>query len=182
MTTLSSDIPACAEAIIESLVGRYRAQGAPFDDLEDMRQECRIAVWRAMQRFDRERGTDITYYLRAVVSRALKFHGRTHMRRQEHFPAAPEHTDPPWVQEVLDNLLASTMLNRIPRSGEARKLVALILLGFNIEQAAEVLNWTPRQIQVRLRTIREFASWVGIAPARLTATATEPEAFELVLG
>lgn len=137
---------------------RYAAMVSEAE-LEDMRQECRIAVWKALASYDPARGPE-EHYLRVCIANCLKMHCRGDNRRRAALPQVPlEDGDGGWEQDLVDDLAAKEWLRRVP-SAPHRRMLSLLLQGCSGEDLLIETGWTPRQVRQRLRELARLFTWI----------------------
>lgn len=146
--------------------------------LDDIEQEARLRLWRAL---GRDRGIDhpLSYLYRAARSAAFDAVRRVKARREEPLPAAAD--GPAWVarpESLEDGAEQRSLLRRIAAClselpPDRRRAVRLHLEGFTPPEIAHRLGWRePKARSLAYRGLRELrerlAAEVGPAPARRT--------------
>jgi RNA polymerase sigma-70 factor (ECF subfamily) len=118
--------------------------GLDRDDLEDLLQEVRIRLWRALSTAERIEGARALYVHRVVGSAAVDLVRRRRARREEALtdaddPASPARADADADRAELDAALARA-LDALPPS--RRVAVRLHLAGYDRQEIATMLGWT----------------------------------------
>ena len=123
--------------LIHSAARRY---GLTSADLDEVRQEVRLRLWRALERSD-GRDVNASYGYRAASSAAVDLIRRHRLTRT--MVAEPEEI----VGSTTDEALLATRLGEalaaVPES--RRVAVRLHLNGRSLVEVARVLHWTPAQ-------------------------------------
>lgn len=137
------------------------------DDAQDAAQDVFVKVFKAIDRYEADRGSFESWLFSMV--RNLAADRLRHMRRGEAIPPTVLAAPPTTVHERAASLLerldpeggARAMIDALP-DGQRRALVLLFVFDFSTADAADVLGTTPeavRQLQHRgLKTLgRELA-------------------------
>ena len=156
-------------ATVRRAAARY---GLPEDDIEDVLQDVRIRLWRALERRETEREVPASYVYRAAVSAALDFIRRRRARREEGIEARqadllqidPEPERALETSEVLDAIEAA-----VSSLAEPRQLaVRMHLAGYHRLEIAELVGWSEakaRNLLYRgLQDLRVRLAELGIGP------------------
>lgn len=145
------EAPGASEALsarIEALVVEWgqlihaaaRRYGLTRAELDEVRQEVRLRLWRALERSG-GRGMNASYGYRAASSAAVDLIRRHRLTRN--MVAEPEDV----VGSATDEALLATRLHEalatVPES--RRVAVRLHLSGRSLVEVARVLHWTPAQ-------------------------------------
>lgn len=123
------------------------------DEIDDIQQECRIQAWKAYRNYDTNRGPLQNLIVR-VIQLTVKYHLRTSGRRANHFPMALEYDEPLESPDLDSDTIASRIWEVIPEP--LRPVANLLLAGFNNIETAAALGITQRQVNVRIKYIRNI--------------------------
>lgn len=118
-------------------------------ELEDVVQETRIRLWKALGTDDKIRHASASYIARTVMSAAVDFLRRRRARREEALPepqqvqslhfAAPQTADSTIgehdVRAALDRAVSLLVESR-------RAVIRMYLAGYDREEIAELLGWS----------------------------------------
>lgn len=161
--------------------------GQDLHDEEDILQELRLSLWRAVDTWDPDRGVEIDVYADVQTQHAA----REVMRKAAGYPdkrrGAPARraivTD---IEQHLDHASAdqdaavaarATARRLISKMGEGRTQTVAILLfveGLDLEQAARAIYANPRlKVRYRLESEREATSVVSRAVQEIRGMAEE---------
>jgi RNA polymerase sigma-70 factor (ECF subfamily) len=156
--------------------GLARRTGLGADDLDELLQEVRIRLWRALGTPERIREARALYIQRTVASAALDLIRRRRARRElplegdeaQAEPAAPGGADRDVERAEFDEVVARA----IDGLSESRRVVVrLHLTGYDREEIARMLGWTEpktRNLLYRgLADLREALQRAGVTPRGL---------------
>ena len=154
----ASGSPSPADARFEELLSRYGSflrrsvarmlpgvEGVSFEDVE---QEARVELWRALQR-EREISYPASYIYKVAITAALRAIRRAKARRETHLeeeafdslPNAPRLPDPEGLARRHEML--RKMDGALSRLAENRRLaVSLHLRGMTTVEIGEILGWS----------------------------------------
>ena len=175
---------------LDAALGRFadaarhlaRRTGLGGDDLDELLQEVRIRLWRALGTPERIREARALYIQRTVASAALDLIRRRRARRETPLdagdewgaggsppePAAPERADRDADRADFDAIVARAVDELI----ESRRVVVrLHLTGYDREEIARMLGWSEpktRNLLYRgLADLREALERAGVTPRGL---------------
>lgn len=158
------------------LRGAGRRYGLSQSDVDELEQEVRIRLWRALERGEKIEAVAASYVYRTAVSAALDL-----IRRRRARPAEPlveprdsgDRVAVPRVSGPDHQLEREELAERIAQAVEElsnprRVAVRLYLAGYGREEIAELLDWTEpktRNLLYRgLADLRERLAQRGIEP------------------
>jgi len=150
--------------------GLARRVGLAGDDVDDLLQEVRIRLWRALGTPERIREARALYVQRTVASAALDLLRRRRARRKQPLDDADEPTAPHAADRDADRAEFDAAVDRALESlAESRRVVVrLYLTGHGREEIAEMLGWSEpktRNLLYRgLADLREALERAGITP------------------
>jgi RNA polymerase sigma factor (sigma-70 family) len=145
------EAPGASEALsarIEALVGEWgqlihsaaRRYGLTKADLDEVRQEVRLRLWRALERSG-GRDVSASYGYRAAASAAVDLIRRHRLTRN-----MASHPDDVAGSATDEALLASRLRDALAAVPESRRVaVRLHLSGRSLVEVARILHWTPAQ-------------------------------------
>lgn len=155
-TRCAFDLSAALETVLDPFAGRLCAIGARFQlhpaELEELRQEVRLRLWRAIGDGDRIRALAATYLYRTASSSAMDL-----IRRRRSAGKIP--LDAPESLQLLDSgpsahdeleraeLTAhvDVIIGTIPAS--RREVVRLYLAGHRVCEIAARFGWTETRVR-----------------------------------
>lgn len=159
-------------ALVERNRGRVerlcRAYARADADLDDLRSEVWLQLWRSLPSFDGRAGED-TWLYRVALNTAL-LHGRREAGRRRAAEALAHEPRPPAVAGPSPGPEAVERRHRIERLRQAllrldpadRALVTLHLEELSYRQIAEVTGLSESNVGVRLHRIRKrLAGWLA---------------------
>jgi RNA polymerase sigma factor (sigma-70 family) len=148
--------------------------GLGADDLDELLQEVRIRLWRALGTPERIREARALYIQRTVASAALDLIRRRRARREQPLEGdegvIPEPAAPGGADRELDRAEFDAVVARaIEELTESRRVVVrLHLTGYEREEIARMLGWTEpktRNLLYRgLADLREALERAGVTP------------------
>lgn len=152
----------------------HRHNLAP-SELEDVVQDARIRLWKALGTSDRIRQAPASYIYRTTMSAALDFIRRRRARREESLPFIGESAAPGFTASARadDALHASETQRAVVRAVELlvesrRAVVRMYLAGYEREEIADLLGWSEaktRNLLYRgLADVRESLQSWGYGP------------------
>ena len=179
------DTPQDVSSVLESLVSRFaellrragRRRGLAEQDLDEMIQDVRIRLWRALETGEKISGVTASYAYRTAQTAAIDLIRRRRGKRETPLPGyaeamppvaasvvAPPQLDGMTRQEVGAKLEAALAQLARPRS----VVVRMHLAGYPREEIAQLLGWTEaktRNLLYRgLADLREQLTEWGIGP------------------
>ena len=170
------------DAALDAVLARFtdaarrlaRQTGLGADDLDDLLQEVRIRLWRALGTPERIREARALYIHRAVASAALDLLRRRRARREVPIDedGAPEPAAPGGADRELDRRELDAAVGRAVDSlVESRRVVVrLYLAGHQREEIAAMLGWSEpktRNLLYRgLADLREALERAGVTPGQ----------------
>ena len=124
------------------------------EEVEDLRQEIYIAVWKSMDRFEAKSSWN-TFIYRIALNTAITYYNRLKRRREDRFVEAaqvdrvaePETEEAAEVQERLQRMHAC--IRRLKE--EDRLVISLVLENLSYQEIAEVLDLTPSHVGVKIK-------------------------------
>jgi RNA polymerase sigma-70 factor (ECF subfamily) len=178
------DTPQDVSSVLESLVSRFaellrragRRRGLAEQDLDEMIQDVRIRLWKALETSEKISTVTASYAYRTAQTAAVDLIRRRRSRRETPLPVtadgpvatlpvvAPPQLDRMTRQEVSAKLEAALEQLARPR----RVAVRMYLAGYPREEIAQLLGWTEaktRNLLYRgLADLREQLTEWGIGP------------------
>ena len=150
-------------------------------ELDDLRQEVRIRLWRALEQGERIEGIPASYVQRTAVSAALDLIRRRRARRTEPLVEPRDTGDKPIGpsaqvsgpdREFDRDELAESVARAVDKLADARRVVVrLYLVGYPREEIAGLLGWSEpktRNLLYRgLADLRSRLTELGIGPGRI---------------
>ncbi len=166
---------------LEAALARFRdaarrlahRTGLGPDDLDELLQEVRIRLWRALGTPERIREARALYLQRTVASAALDLIRRRRARREQSLDAddgRPEPAAPYGADREVDRTEFDAVVARaIEQLGESRRVVVrLHLTGYDREEIARMLGWSEpktRNLLYRgLADLRQALERAGVTP------------------
>jgi RNA polymerase sigma-70 factor (ECF subfamily) len=157
-------------ALLRHATARHRLSPAEADEIV---QDTRIRLWRALGSADRLQAATASYLYRTAVSAALDHLRRDRARREDPLPpdVQPLHRRTP--PDAIDRVLATETAEAVGRALELliesrRVVVRLHLTGYDKEEIAALLGWSEaktRNLLYRgLADLRETLTAWGIGP------------------
>lgn len=144
-----------SEPLIRYEAWRFCSKFRGLFDPEDVRQECRLFLWRTLDGYDPSKSKLSTYFSRFI---RYKLHNRFFLRHENTLYAAP--VDPEWLPEMLSGepdlyLFEYTeLLDQLkPREKQALELTAL--QGLTQTEAARRMGISQTAVKDNLRRARE---------------------------
>ncbi len=172
-------VSAALEQLIARLGERVRrvARGHRLSgtDVDEVLQEVRIRLWRALQTGEKIEAAPASYVYRTAVSAALDLIRRRRARREDSVDAA--RTSGETVLGAVDGPdgaiehaeLADRVMSAVDALLESRRpVVRMYLAGYTLEELADLLGWTEaktRNLLYRgLADLRARLTEMGIGP------------------
>jgi RNA polymerase sigma factor (sigma-70 family) len=154
-TTALSDGTDPTSSALERLLQRYaailwrtvRQRGLPEAEIDDLFQEVRIRLWRALSSAEQIAQAPASYLYRTASSAALDLIRRRRARREESIHqgheglavASSTYAD----QAVEASELADRIAHAVASLSESRRVVVrMYLAGYHRREIAELLGWT----------------------------------------
>lgn len=147
---------------LDSVIGRFgrmlrsvgRRRGLDDADLDEMEQEVRLRLWRALSTSDRVRDAKTSYLYQTAVSATLDMIRRRRARPEEDLDAM-EASESPGVPvsdapdaELEQNELVGRIAHAVDDLPEPRDVVVrLHLSGYHRTEIAELLGWTEPKVR-----------------------------------
>jgi RNA polymerase sigma-70 factor (ECF subfamily) len=129
--------------LIRRSAGRHGLAGADVDELE---QEVRIRLWKALRTGEKIRSAPASYVQRTAASAAIDLLRRRRARREEPLPEDPGRapTLAPTVEVRLESVrLRTAIADALGRMLDSRQaVVRMHLAGYPQEEIAELLGWS----------------------------------------
>jgi RNA polymerase sigma-70 factor (ECF subfamily) len=146
---LSADLEAtvarCAR-LVQSVAGRHGLAGA---DVDEVFQEVRIRLWRALERGERIAGVPASYVYRTAASAALDIIRRRRSRTEEPLEhgGAGERAGPVARSDPESDLAGNETVAVVRRAVEGliesrRPVVRMHLAGYTLDEIAATLGWS----------------------------------------
>jgi len=171
---------------LDSVISRFsrmlrsvgRRRGLDDADLDEMEQEVRLRLWKALATSDRVRGAKTSYLYQTAMSATLDMIRRRRARPQEDLETM-EAADSPDVPvgaapdvEFERSELAARIDHAIDELPEPRDVVVrLHLSGYHRNEIAELLGWTePKVRNLLYRGLEDLRASLlarGIGPRRV---------------
>lgn len=169
--------PALAAALqrfnghVQSIARRY---GIAPEEREELVQEVRIRLWRALATEDRISGVPASYVYRAAISAAVDLIRRQRARREVYVDHGRPSGEAVFGRSELEDLpergeLAERVAASVDQLLDSRRpVVRMYLAGYKLEEIAALLGWTAartRNLLYRgLGDLRELLQRQGIGP------------------
>lgn len=119
------------------------------NELDDVVQETRIRLWKALGTPDKIRQAPASYIYRTAMSAALDFLRRRRARREEGFDPQPGAPALPFASSieadsaVLESEVQAAVVRAVNLLVESRRaVVRMYLAGYEREEIAELLGWS----------------------------------------
>ncbi len=180
MTEPPADLSPAIEAALRQYAGLVRGVGQRHGldpmDLDEVMQEVRIRLWRALGQGERIGLVRPLYIRRTAVSAAIDVLRRRRLRREQPVAADEEASPMPPTTDTPQHRAERVELRQ--RLGQAldalaparQPVVRMYLAGYNSTEIAEVFGWTEAKARNLLyRGLDDLR-------ARLTALGCHPEA------
>lgn len=172
--TLSPALDAALDRFTGHVQAIARRYGIASEEREELVQEIRIRLWRALATEDRISGVPASYVYRAAISAAVDLIRRQRARREVYVDTGrPSGEALLGRSESVDLPERGELADRVATAVEAlmdsrRPVVRMYLAGYKLEEIAELLGWTPartRNLLYRgLADLRELLQRQGIGP------------------
>lgn len=169
--------PALATALtrftghVQAIARRY---GIAPEERDELVQEVRIRLWRALATEDRISNVPASYVYRAAISAAVDLIRRRRARREVHVDIGRPSGEAFFGHsELVDSPERGELAERVGAAVEAllpsrRPVVRMYLAGYKLGEIAELLGWTTartRNLLYRgLADVRESLEQQGIGP------------------
>jgi len=179
------DTPEDVSSVLETLIARFaellrragRRRGLADQDLDELIQDVRIRLWKALETGEKISAVTASYAYRTAQTAAVDLIRRRRGRRETPLPAHIEASQP-----VASSVVAAPQLDRVTRQEVTARLDAAIeqlarprsvvvrmyLTGYPREEIAQLLGWTEaktRNLLYRgLADLREQLTEWGIGP------------------
>lgn len=156
---------------LEALLARYaekvrwvaRDSRLTPDEVEELLQDVRIRLWRALQRSERNEQVNSSYVHRTVQSAAVDLIRRRRDREDQIDLSRPSGearlgTSPAPDQVMEDRDLAARVAGAIGALSDSRRpIIHMYLAGYHIEEIAARLGWTePKTRNLLYRGLAEL--------------------------
>jgi len=150
-----------------------RRHGLDESEIDEVIQEVRIRLWRAVKDGEKIQGLPASYVYRTAFSAAVDLLRRRRAKREEPLdlvegkPASLEQTSPEYETEQSE--LGQHIAKAVDALSEARRpVVRMYLAGYERGEIADLLGWTEaktRNLLYRgLADLRETLSTRGVRP------------------
>ncbi|MEO8200256.1 MAG: RNA polymerase sigma factor, partial [Gemmatimonadota bacterium] len=146
------------------------------EEREELVQDVRIRLWRALETDDRISSVPAAYVYRAAVSAAVDLIRRRRARREVYVDVGRPSGEAFFGHaELVDLPERSDLTDRVGAAVEAllpsrRPVVRMYLAGYKLDEIAQLLGWTnarTRNLLYRgLEDIRESLKLQGLGPER----------------
>lgn len=177
--SLSGPLESLVERFSRMLLAVGRRRGLRGAELDELRQDVRIRLWRALESGERMESVRASYVYRTAMSAALDMIRRrragTTLELADDAPADAEAVAvaPDGPAAVDAGELAARIEDAVGQLAEPRDVVVrLYLSGYAREEIADLLGWTEaktRNLLYRgLADLRGLLSAAGIGPERVT--------------
>lgn len=176
--TLSADLEATLERCashVRMVAIRY---GLAEADIDEVFQEVRIRLWRALDSGEKIATVPASYVYKAATSSALDIIRRRRARREETLDSTMEAgtSGPSLHASPEDELARGEAMQSVRDAVEAliesrRPVVRMHLAGYKLDEIAGLLGWTPaktRNLLYRgMNDLRETLASLGVRPGEL---------------
>jgi RNA polymerase sigma factor (sigma-70 family) len=156
--------------------------GFPAAELDELRQDVRIRLWRALSDGEKIASAPASYVYRTTMSAAVDRIRRARVRREETLDSAEAVVNPlpplsgrrPGPAEDLDGAeLMEVLAQAIAALSDSRRpVVRMHLAGYGREEISELLGWSEaktRNLLYRgLAELRESLQRLGVRPGVTT--------------
>ncbi len=167
------------DTVLQRFAGRVRAIGVQHglqgSDVEDLTQEVRLRLWKALESGEKILGAPASYIHRTAVSAALDVLRRRRARRET--PARLSRPsglarlgESPPADRMMESLELQQAIGRAVETliPARRSVVKMYLAGYGREEIADLLGWTEpktRNLLYRgLGDLRDKLTEMGIGP------------------
>jgi RNA polymerase sigma factor (sigma-70 family) len=148
-------------------------------ELDDVVQETRIRLWKALGTPDKIQQAPASYIYRTAMSAALDFLRRRRARREDSFDPQPGAPTLPFASPieadtaVLESEVQAAVLRAVNLLVESRRaVVRMYLAGYERDEIADLLGWSEaktRNLLYRgLADVRQSLSSWGFGPGAVT--------------
>ena len=172
--TLSPALAATLQRFTGHVQAIARRYGIASEERDELVQEVRIRLWRALETGDRISGAPASYVYRAAISAAVDLIRRRRARREVHVDHGRASGEAVFGRsELVDLPERGELAERVAAAVEAllptrRPVVRMYLAGYRLEEIAGLLGWTAartRNLLYRgLGDLRESLQRQGIGP------------------
>ncbi len=146
--------------------------GLSDDDIDEVFQDVRIRLWRALQRREKSDEIPASYIYRTAVSAALDLIRRRRARREQRLEAVPNRevvTEPRSERSLVSSELVDQVAAAVAALTPSRRpVVRMHLAGYHRDEIAASLGWTEaktRNLLYRgLEELRTRLTERGIGP------------------